>query len=271
MPGAAAVDVAPITPAFAHAAQAACSREGAGIGEALLVIGLLLAAALLAGVALGALAGGLNARKRGRPVVRGALIGAAIPVFAVTVLAGGAIGISQWQQHLERQQHERMNAWLAPLDQLQGGRLRSTLQLLQASAPPIPWARQRLGNELRSRLQYADIAWSADDLAAAAEFTPAPWGMAATLAFARHGLADLSAAMDALAGQGEQLVTLVELASERCRIDLPRCRELSGPEDWTALRERVGVDVADAYTRMDSQRRVDWVLHQAFAAPRPEY
>lgn len=271
MPGATAILVALMTQAFARAAAGSCSREGAGIGEALLVIGLLAAAALLAGVALGALAGGLIARKRGRPVVRGALIGAAMPVFAALVLTGGAIGISQWQQQLERQQHERMNAWLAPLDQLRSGQLRSTLQSLQATAPPIPWARQRLGNELRNRLQHSAIAWSADDLAAAAEFTPAPWGMAATLAFARHGLDELPAAMDALAGQGEQLVTLVELSSERCRIDLPRCRELSLPEDWLALRARVGEEVADAYTRMDSQRRVDWVLHQAFAAPRPDY
>lgn len=245
---------------------AACSREGEGLGETLLLAAVLALTLLLAVIAFAAVLGARRARRRGRPERRGALQGGAIAFAGLAAI--GALAATAWWVDDAREQREyrRVEAWLEPLATASPGTLGATLDQLVKSTPAHGYAAERLGYQLQQTLVWRDVAWTEDDLRRALAHAPAPGDMRGAVAWARHGLAGLDRALlevDDGDSAGPDLALLVHTASWRCSADLARCRDLTRDEVFQRMEEAV----AARWPEHEGRHLVDLVRnvrHQAF-------
>ncbi len=153
---------------------ALASREGAGIGEGLVVLGLIVVGAIALTLLASLVAGGMLAVRRGRRAGRGMLVGLAVGLGGWIALALALylvflfpIDVRHWR---EAREEAAITQWLLPLDRMQPGQLGATLAQLRESQPPYFYASARLAGALLTVLPRGQIPARAEDIAALRAF-----------------------------------------------------------------------------------------------------
>jgi uncharacterized membrane protein YhaH (DUF805 family) len=155
-------------------AVASASKEGAGLGEALIAaaifVMLIMLSTLIAAIAVSSRA----FRRAGRSAWAGAIRGLWIGVFVVVVEAALIYAVLFLPDQLQRAQFAQENRvideWLLPLEQAPPGQLKAALATVERTRPGLGYASLRLVHEMPGILRVRDAPAPVADIAALREF-----------------------------------------------------------------------------------------------------